>query len=294
LILPNIPEAIKKLFAASIISQSNDANLINFVFNPEFYFGQRTRVSYVGKGNENPQESLFINDLPQGIISDYVTYYPIQTSDKSGEKNKLWGVKFWVDRDVYQRLNGNDDTSILAGLGVNGSINAKNIQKILEFSVEDFSDDNKKRKIKNIYQKISNSEKEKLNKTSMLMATFIDKINFSANEKCSYKQAMRYYDLVKKPGFVCTGDYPINSIKKSTEIMSHYWQQQHLLYEMMAPHHGGDSYCDYMPFGYMKCVYAQNSWDNPYGHPGIITKNNLKQWGINFINLRIDQNNHED
>ncbi|GHV38586.1 hypothetical protein AGMMS49546_09250 [Spirochaetia bacterium] len=99
----------------------------------------------------------------------------------------------------------------------------------------------------------------------MLMATFIHSSSDHFYQGCYYPyDRFNYFNEI---GFVCTGDYPINTDKKKKTIMEHYLREQCLLHEMMAPHHGADDCYKYMPFGFMRKAYVQYKKDDKK-HPG--------------------------
>jgi hypothetical protein len=54
---------------------------------------------------------------------------------------------------------------------------------------------------------------------------------------------------------------------------------------MTVPHHGGDGYCEYMPFDFVEKAYTQYGKNNSNNHPGNGTKSNLRIWGIKFVGI---------
>jgi hypothetical protein len=259
------PEVIR-LFAMSIIatgtkeSSDEDNRLIDFIFSLENIDGNENfgSVSYVfpHESNDNLQnKGNNIPDTEEHKIS-------VPTTDV------YWAMKFWVDPDVYNMLTSNE------------------IKQLKGFQQDDFRDNGKKKVIIDEYKKIAKKSKVNFNQTSMLMASYFqwdckDKSNCLFCEKCICLYRFFYN------GFVCTGDYPFKETDKGRKIHEHYSDQQICINKMMVPHHGGgNDYCEYIPFDFIKTAYAQNGRRNKYGHPDQNTIDFLDDLGINFINRR--------
>ena len=266
LYLPLYSHDILTLFAMSIVATGTEASfeednrLIRFIFRLENMdssedFGSEFRVfSHENEENQLNRKNIF-PDTEYQKISESTT-------------DVCWAIKFWVDPDVYSILP-KSDTELL-----------RNIKP------EEFDKEERQNEIKKKYLKIVNGNKNKLNLTSMLMASYFQwdykaEIIYLISGECMCFPHF-FYD-----GFVCTGDYPFRNKRKVQKIHDYYSDQQILLNKMMVPHHGsGNKYCKYIPFDFIKTAYAQNGENNIYGHPGKNTINFLEGLGIKFINVQ--------
>ena len=266
LYLPLYSHDILTLFAMSIVatgteeSFEEDNRLIKFIFRLENMdssddFGNVFHVS--SHENEENQQNR------KDIISDEV-YQKISESTT----DVCWAIKFWVDPDVYSMLP-ESDTELL-----------RNIKP------EEFDKEERHNEIKKIYLKIVNGDNNKLNMTSMLMASYFQ-WDYKAEIICLTHGECNCLSRFLNDGFVCTGDYPFkkNEINKGKIIHEHYSDQQILINKMMVPHHGsGNDSCEYIPFDFIKTAYAQNGVKNRHKHPGQNTRGFLKELEIKFIN----------
>jgi hypothetical protein len=164
-----------------------------------------------------------------------------------------WMMNFWVDDSVYMDLSHPD------------------LSKIQAFCEGDFSNPIKHKEIVAIYRQLAN--KIDFNKTSMIMATYFRK-------NCPFSTK----------GVVCTGDYPFSDKPICNEIHNYYEEEQQRILTAIVPHHGGKDDCLFMPFDYIQTAYAQNGRRNKYNHPGNITIDNLRKWGIDFKNIQEPEN----
>jgi hypothetical protein len=243
------------LFAASIVASGTketrdaDASLIDFIFDMR----DSNAVTYI-----HPLDNYDTNDPRQKISHDE----KLLVSDFESID---WWIKFWVDSEIYDVLTSEQK------------------KMIVEYKIDDFKDNKKSKEIKSLYKEITKNNN--FNKTSMLMASFFplkcrEDDNWLLN--CEYRGVINLFHK----GFVCTGDYPILKQAIGKKIHDHSSGVQPLLREMMIPHHGGDKYCDYMPFDFIEKGYAQYSKNNTYKHPGNKTKTNLENWGIEFFGIQ--------
>jgi hypothetical protein len=251
-----MPEAAKSKIADGVAPNNE---VIDFIFyhNRETYSESISYITKKGVENRNAPGDNLSNDIFDGKsngveLPDDKTYI----ARNMGFSDLYWAMKFWVDGDIYKNLKKLE------------------IKEISSFEPPDFKDESKKDEIIKIYKEL----KRDLNQTSMLMATFL------VNGK---NKPVGYFAANDDLAFVCTGDYPINTIEKKKDIMAHYKREQRLLHEMVVPHHGSNDYCEYIPFDFLKRAYAQNypPYKN-YQHPGAKTIKNLEDWGIEFINIR--------
>jgi ribonuclease BN (tRNA processing enzyme) len=266
LYLPAYYPEIITLFAMYIVARGTeesfeeDNELIRFILSLENIDGSEDFSSvfhvFSHESDGNPQKK-------GNIISD--TKYqniPESTTDI------YWATKFWVDPDVYKMLTSDHK------------------KQLNEFEPEDFYKKDKRKDIRDIYNKIASGLKVNFNQTSMLMATYF---HFDCKDKiiCFTHCECNYLSRFLNNGFVCTGDYPFKEADKGRKIMEHYSAEDILIQEMMVPHHGGGKgYCEYIPFNFIKRAYAQNGLGNKYKHPSQNVRKFLKDLGIVFINVQ--------
>jgi hypothetical protein len=257
LYMPDYYPNMLNLFVASIIADSMeddlevDSRLLDFTLDPVGFGGFGTIVYVVPDGTAGSGAGR------SSVISD-TDLRPLIHN---------WNMKFWVDPDIYRLLDAED------------------LELIKKYRPEDFKDKDKKDDITSVYKKIVKDNESKFNKTSMLMALLLPieckKLIYIYPNDSDINKAVN----LASAGFICTGDYPFNDKGKIKTIHSHYSQEQYLIKEIMAPHHGGDDYSEYMPFDFVEKAYAQYGEKNKYHHPGDGTILNMRNWGIEFVGI---------
>jgi len=262
LVMPNISENIRKIFATSLDSDTSDS-LYDFIFNPRSMF---ETISLVNKRIETSDNLVDRGEIPfseaSGSIYDDALYMILNDGEFA------WAAKFWVDKYVYNELN------------------EKQFETINSAILDDFKNTKKRNELISIYASISEAEKEKLNTTSMLMGTFP---HIMAPKKSHYTCFHDCYFMCgyseRFCGFMCTGDYPIKEKCVAFDIAKHYSKQQFYFKEMMAPHHASNGYFEHLPFLYMDKAYSQTTKTKRYNHPGSKTEANMKKWNLEFENI---------
>ena len=237
-------------------AKNNDKELINFIIdmsNPE-------KAEKYGNVKIIAPSSHENNPVKGSSSPDDITHKITEITT-----NLFWVIKFWVDPDIYSRMKKN------------------NLEIINRFQLTDFNDKKNFGEIKDIYLQKERKIKIFLNQTSMLMASYI-KFENEQEHLCPISLANHHIPSVLNKGLICTGDYPLEDKIKVKEIHKHYATEQFFIQEMILPHHGGDGYCNHIPFDFINKAYAQNGMGNIYGHPGGKVKMLLEKLGIEFIN----------
>jgi len=253
--LPYYCKEMYVLFALRIIAASTDEtsaedeNLVNLIKDLE-------------RGEINSIEIIHVS--PSENIEGRRTISHIKPQKITNSTNHVyWTIKFWVDADIYEILTTSDK---------------EELQKIND--VADYL--NKAKDTRKIYDSIAS--KDKFNQTSMLMATYLSCA--LPTVICKTLPKLRYCCVadIFTNGFVCTGDYPFNKMKKMECIQKHYFYENIQIRQMMVPHHGGENDCKFIPFDFIQKAYAQTGMKNSHGHPSRVVIDFLEGLGIEFIN----------
>jgi ribonuclease BN (tRNA processing enzyme) len=265
------------LFTAKIIADSVDSHqevderLLNFLSNYENPDGFEN-ITYI-----TPSGQISIPQTGKGIRhNEPVNIFHSGDKTESINPSSIWNLKFRVDPDMYNILDKEEK------------------DLIEKCDIYDFRSKTARSKIKQVYKRIVKTVEKRtgkpfnmeFNRTSMIMASFFVCDRHIGDNFLSKVCQFCLFPNDLEINFLCPGDYPFDDPCSIKAIREHYLREQPLFREMLLPHHGGNKYCNYMPFDFIKTAYAQNSRRNRFNHPGNITIDNLRKWGIAFKNIQ--------
>ncbi|QQS03890.1 MAG: MBL fold metallo-hydrolase [Fibrobacterota bacterium] len=244
-ILPNMSEEEIRLCAATL----DDPEIAGFVFRPEGYFSE-ARIIRIENSDESGVENPILSEMSGGEYSHSRNFMAL-----SEARMPSWAIRFYVNKAVYRDL--------------------KEAEKLLigqTSTVEDVQEH--KNELIDIYNRISGSN---FNSSSM-MAFLYPQFDPEYLLYCCC-----FFDC--RCLIMCSGDIKISNTKISDAIANHYEKQQHLITDVMLPHHGGDEYFKISPFPNMIRAYSQTGPSSIHKHPGQKTQMLLDSLNVEFYNI---------
>lgn len=233
---------------------SDDPEISGFIYSPGSYFKDATIIE-IDDSEASIAEPLSLSSLSGGRYSHRASY-PLLFRDHIFP---AWLIRFYVRNAVFNKLTPKDDAIVQS---------IKTIDDVLKNRDALFV----------IYSKIAKSN---FNHSSMMAFIFPGPIDgkFFPYHCC---------DFDCRSLVMCSGDLKISSKAIADKIRDHYTGLQHIITDIILPHHGGDEYFKCSPFDNLIRAYAQTGPYSVHKHPGIQTQNLLDSKTIEFYNITSD------
>lgn len=238
LIIPNYKIKDIVLFSSLV----DDKVISNFILKPDDFFPE-VKVIKVDE-NTNGEYPYNLSDVPD-VIGHEQSYSVLQNY------NYHWKLKFFVNTNIFL------------------DIPTKDKQFVSRTNIDNF--DNRLKRLRAIYSKSTKKIKYRLNRGSMLTASFCH---------CEPDVSQCWFPVYCYPNSIlATGDFPIDSLEINNKIAIHYREVLHRIFQMTVPHHGGKGYLKFLPMPFIQRATIQAG--RRYRHPAKTTLELLESWRIN-------------
>lgn len=244
-ILPHITDEELRLCVAAI----EDPEIAGFAFRPEGYFSE-ARIITIENTDESGGEDVALSELSSGRYSHSKNFSVLSDGNEPS-----WAIRFYVNTAVFRGL--------------------KKSEKLLIDKISTVEDvQTHKNELIDIYKRISGSNFNSSSMMAFLYPQFDDKLFYYC---CCFFECRCL--------IMCSGDIKISNTQISDDISKHYERQQHLIRDIMLPHHGSDEYFKISPFPNMVRAYSQTGPYSMYKHPGHKTQMYLDSLNVEFYNI---------